>query len=322
MNPESLRDLPGVLSFQRGLPAVDWRGLNQYLKRTYRGKDVELGRVYRALEQDFLRELARAFNARRAGGARYRLHGGRNFDFLSSARPATIAGLSAFAESTRKKILRALPNAAADDGHGAHVVLLLASDREYRAYNARYESHSGIGATRASATVGFYTNEGFGHFVIRHHDRKRTDRILTHELTHACLAHLPAPDWLHEGVACVMERALGSGQACTGALNVDASLPSRRARSRLLSFWREADHKDAFRTGRGFYEGGSRRTDHVREACFALAEGLAAHWFKRRRSDLVRLLREAHFRDGGRRALRTLFPESSDPVLDFLRAGE
>lgn len=312
-----LKDIPGVMNVERGLPRADWSRLNRYLAGRY--ANHELARAYRAAEQDFVAELAWALNRRRSA-APYRLVAGRNFDLLSSARERTLKGLLDFAEDTRRRILRALKGVAADDGYGAHVVLLFSDDGEYRRYSAGYGT--GIGAGREAQTVGFYTNDGFGHFAIRHRGAAGTRRILAHELVHACMQHLPAPDWLHEGTACMLERVFGFQRE--GVAVPDAgSLPGRASRKRLASFWNSPGparrrNRNAFWTGRGFYEGGSARADLVRENCFALAEGLTAWLYARRRSDFLSFAGRAHRRDGGRAELRSLLADVKDPVDFFL----
>ncbi len=314
-----LRELPGILRARHGLPEVDWVRLNRLVARRY-GHGPAAARAYRALEQDFVVELALALNQKR-GSAPYRLVAGRHFDLLSSARHATLRALLEFAETWRKKILSELPGVARDDGFGAHVVLLFAEESKYRRYSARYGS--GIGARQEAATVGFYTNDGFGHFAIRHRKINYTKKILAHELVHACLQHLPAPDWLHEGTACMFERGCADGAA--GAGRPGRTWPGPATLARLRAFWnatgkRGRAHRTAFWSGRGFYEGGTARADLVRANCFALAEVLVTDLFERRRRDFLRLLSEANHSDGGQSALGRLTP-GPDPVGAYLQTG-
>lgn len=328
-----LRAVPGVLRRRSGLPRVDWSRLNRWLARTYRGDGRALARAYRRAEQEFVAELAAALNIGR-GGSPYRLTAAGNFDLLSAARPATLDGLIEFAEQARRIILRSLKGVADDSGYGAHVVLLFTGDEDYDRYAAGYARP--VGGNREAETVGFYTNDGFGHFAIRHTSPARTRRILAHELVHACMQHLPAPDWLHEGCACMLERALvrpgavDSVDAGKFALPEPRSLPGKTWRRRLGAYWnapgasRRTNRSD-FWSGRGFYAGGSAGADRTRENCFALAEGLVAWLFARNRSAFLRFAgglgsSGAGRPSAGRAELAALLGGVADPVDFFLKA--
>jgi tetratricopeptide (TPR) repeat protein len=135
---------------------------------------------------------------------------------------------------------------------------------------------------------------------------------MLHEITHACLSHLPLPLWLEEGVAQLTEAALSGGMPF--ALNGEDAAGIRR-------YWREHGLRD-FWWGTGFHslDGGQRHSYRLAEILFRLIVG--DH--RRRLPDFVRHTQADDAGDGAAReflgrsladlAAQFLGPGSWDPV--------
>ena len=87
---------------------------------------------------------------------------------------------------------------------GKQIVLVFDDDDAYYAYVARYYPEAGAFA-RSS---GMYIHHGCGHFVTAKADLHALEPVIVHEMTHGCLAHLPIPAWLNEGLAVNVEQRL------------------------------------------------------------------------------------------------------------------
>ena len=62
-----------------------------------------------------------------------------------------------------------------------------------------------------SFSSGTYIGSGLPHFVTAKGEMRSLEPVVAHELSHACLAHLPLPLWLNEGLAVNTERRLCGG---------------------------------------------------------------------------------------------------------------
>ena len=76
---------------------------------------------------------------------------------------------------------------------------------------------------------GIFIHFGSGHFATVLRDLAAIEPVIAHELTHACVAHLPIPAWLNEGMAVNTEMRLSH----TAAL---ADLPQKIHRD-LQRYW-------------------------------------------------------------------------------------
>lgn len=79
---------------------------------------------------------------------------------------------------------------------GKEVVLVFSEEDDYYQYLA---PHSPDGEQAASGGVCIHS--GYTHLAMPWRDELETANTIVHELTHDCLAHLPRPLWLNEGVA-------------------------------------------------------------------------------------------------------------------------
>lgn len=137
-------------------------------------------------------------------GEDYRIEESNNFFIMSNENDRYIKVFSNFLEKTLSRILIALKGIASDEGFGKHVSLIFQDMDQYYEYVEMFFPDEG----EFGLSSGMYINEGYGHFVFPSQDIDIAEPIAVHELTHACLAHLPIPTWLNEGLAVVMEDIL------------------------------------------------------------------------------------------------------------------
>lgn len=137
-------------------------------------------------------------------GADFEVRASDNFLLLAHAEGRFGDLLLKHAERSLRRILATLTGVAADFGYGKHVIVLFDDKDQYYRYVANYYPDEGEFALSA----GMYVNRGYGHLVLVKDDLWTLEPIVAHELTHACLAHLPMPCWLNEGLAVNLEGVL------------------------------------------------------------------------------------------------------------------
>lgn len=161
---------------------------------------------------------------------------------------------SSFLERMRIRILETLKGVAADEGYGKHVALVFKDVDQYYEYTSQFYPDDG----EFGLSAGVYINEGYGHFAFPSQDISIAEPIAAHELTHACLAHLPIPTWLNEGIAVVMEEVL---VGVSPYINSELLLRHRR-------YWNSE-------TINGFWRGDSfHAIDEGQELSYSLAQML------------------------------------------------
>ncbi len=134
----------------------------------------------------------------------YRVLETENF-FLLTAQHSRYANLlTEFLERALNQVLTTLKGVASDAGYGKHVVLLFDEHDAYYRYKSYFYPDEGDFILSA----GSYLHTDYGHFAFPFMDMDEAEATAAHELTHACLAHLPLPLWLNEGLAVTMEGAI------------------------------------------------------------------------------------------------------------------
>jgi hypothetical protein len=136
------------------------------------------------------------------------------FMLLAALPPNLRHATLGYAESTRKRVLDALPGIAAEEGYGKTLILVVDSVQRYYEYVSHYYGanegkRAADGAQELSQSGGMFINAGYGHFVfVADEDMRLIEGTIAHELTHALVRHLPLPAWLNEGIAVNVERLL------------------------------------------------------------------------------------------------------------------
>jgi hypothetical protein len=155
---------------------------------------------------------------------------------------------------TLQRVVRTLDGIAHVPEWG-HDILVVFDDED--AYY-RYVSHYYPEAGEFALSGGMYINSGCGHFVTVKADLRAVEPVIAHELTHACLGHLPIPAWLNEGIAVNTERRL-----CP--LPNPAGTTPQQMHARHQKFW-GPDEIQQFWSGKSFL-----RSDEGNELSYDLA---------------------------------------------------
>lgn len=137
------------------------------------------------------------------GGA-YWLGVSKNFLIVTDEAENFAENLALFLEKALCSIMKLLDGIAAGPHYGKHVVVLFDSDRKFHKYIADFYPEEG----QFMSAAGVFLDRGLGHFVLPQVDIGTTEHVVAHELCHACVAHLPIPLWLDEGIAEIMEDAI------------------------------------------------------------------------------------------------------------------
>jgi hypothetical protein len=137
-------------------------------------------------------------------GNDYKVIDSSNFAIMSNENERYNSLFSAFLERTLKRILATLKGIASDEGFGKHVAIIFKNSEQYYEYVGLFYPDTGD----FGLSSGMYINDGYGHFVFPSQELDYAEPTAVHELTHACLDHLPIPLWLNEGIAVLMEEKL------------------------------------------------------------------------------------------------------------------
>src|SRR5690349_18061838 len=83
---------------------------------------------------------------------------------------------------------------------GPLVILLFADAETYGLYTSPFNPQE-----EEIRSGGMCLRQGYVHVALRPYPLESLQRILLHEMTHACLSHLSLPLWLEEGVTQLAE---------------------------------------------------------------------------------------------------------------------
>lgn len=245
-------DLQAVKRDANGLPVLDWPAVQAWVAGI--ATPAAQAEAWAACKRAWLAHL------REALGPGYRLRQGGSALLLSTL-PAHVAEATlGFVHKTGLRILRTLDGLARPAERGQDILIVFDDDASYY----RYVSHCYADAGEFAASSGMYIDAGCGHFVTVKADLHAVEPVIAHELTHACLGHLPLPAWLNEGLAVNTEQRLAPRP---GALQ-DPRLMHERHRA----FWGQ-DEIQQFWSGASFL-----RNDAGNELSYDLARILVAQF--------------------------------------------
>lgn len=117
----------------------------------------------------------------------YRLSESDNFFVLSAESEKYVDLLLRFLERALRSILSKLEGIASDEGFGKHVVLIFHEQEPYYRYMSYFYPDEG----EFILSSGVFLNSGYGHFAFPFLEMNEAEATAAHELTHACLRHLP-----------------------------------------------------------------------------------------------------------------------------------
>ena len=236
---------------EQGFPILDWAAAGAWLD-TLEGAHTR-AEAWTAIERAWLLHL------RDALGAGFQLEESSNCLLLSALEGNVAKATLGYMERTRERVLRTLTGIAAATPGSKDILIVFDNEDSYY----RYVSHAYPEAGEFAGSGGMYIHHGCGHFVTVKRDLSAVEPVIAHEMTHACLAHLPIPAWLNEGLAVNTEQRLAGPQP--------SQYTPREMHAMHLAFWGRAEIQE-FWSGASFL-----RTDDGNLLSYDLARILVAH---------------------------------------------
>jgi hypothetical protein len=169
-------------------------------------------------------------------------------------------------------------------------------------YYYLYISHFYPETGEFALSGGIFINQGYGHFALPYQDLHESESAAAHELTHACLSHLPLPLWLNEGIAKTMEHAI---------TNSDPLHITHEVLEQHKIFWK-SDNIQQFWSGASFFrpDEGNKLSYHLAR----LAVKSISHDYERFKQFVL----TAHARDAGENAAETCLGGSLGGLISQL----
>lgn len=189
-------DFAGCLEVIDGLPVPDWRTVAQWVS-TIPGPDAQAEAWSRA-------EMAWLAHLQGALGPGYHIAAHRDSLLLSSLEPRAATATVEFMTRTVSRIAKVLAGVSRAPASGRDILLVFHDEDTYYRYVSRYYPEDG----EFAFSGGMHIRNGCSHFVTFDAELRAIEPVIAHEMTHACLAHLPLPAWVNEGLAVNTERRL------------------------------------------------------------------------------------------------------------------
>jgi len=196
----------GHMSLHNGLPMVDWPSVQSWIDDVVPEKDR--AQAWSDCERAWLLHL------RHALGPGYHLQENEGAAVLSSLEPHIAKATLEYMRLTLRRIVAVLQEIAQVHEWGKDLLIVFDDEESYYRYVSFYYPDSGEFAFSGGMHIGW----GCSHFVTVKRDLPAIEPVIAHEMTHACVSHLPLPAWVNEGIAVNTERRLANtGYARLGA---------------------------------------------------------------------------------------------------------
>lgn len=219
------------MSSVNGIPVPDWGAVWAWVESL--DGHATRNQAWTACERSWLGHVAQAF------GSNYRLTENETAIVLSAQDDRAAAATLNYMSKTLQRIVRVLDGVAVVPEMGKDLLILFDDVETYYDYIARYYPDEG----EFAASGGMYINHGCGHFVSVRNEFHALEPVIAHEMTHACLGHLPIPAWLNEGLAVNTENRLASSGR--------PLFTPEAMHEKHLQFWRESEIQE-FWSGKSF----------------------------------------------------------------------
>jgi len=281
-------------SYQDNFPRPDWEKIYEYVDKNISEQD--LGPTWETIADVWMSKVIAEL------GDAYAAHESKNFILVSSQDKKYNKRLLKFLEKSLKLILKNLDGIASDEGYGKHIALVFGTEDEYYSYIFYFYPDG-----EHSFSSGIYLSRGYGHFALPYTNLTEAEPTVAHELTHACLAHLPIPLWLNEGFAVSLEDTI------TGSwpLRMDKDQFNKHKK-----FWGKEEIQE-FWSGKSFGRPDQGSTLSYELARFAIKS--LSHDYDRFREFAL----HASYEDGGEEAAIKYFGGSLGGLIEqFFGEGE
>ena len=190
------------LNMHRGFPMLDWKAVQRWVDRIESEEDR--AKAWACAEQAWLLHL------RESLGEKYSLTQSETAALLSPLEKKVAHATLEYMTRTLKRITNVLDGMADVSPWDLDILIVFESEEQYYDYVSYYYSDEG----EFAFSSGMFISEGCSHFVTVQSDLRAAERIIAHEMTHACLSHLPIPLWLNEGLAVNTEQRLTGRPPC------------------------------------------------------------------------------------------------------------
>ncbi|OGB24466.1 MAG: hypothetical protein A3I66_10675 [Burkholderiales bacterium RIFCSPLOWO2_02_FULL_57_36] len=244
------------LTSHHGLPVMDWVPVQSWVDAI--ASEELQAQAWTAAEQAWL------LHFRAALGAKYQLMQSGTAALLSPLDKNVAVATLEYMNRTLRRITTVLEGVAEVAPRGLDLLIVFEDDERYYDYVSHYYPDAG----EFAFSGGMFIDAGCGHFVTVQADLRSVEPVIVHEMTHACLSHLPLPLWLNEGLAVNTEQRLTGKPGCI--------YTPQQMRVKHLAFWGESEIRE-------FWSGDSfARTDDGNLLSYDLAriivEQVAKDW--------------------------------------------
>jgi hypothetical protein len=239
------------VSYHENFPIIDWATAHVWASQT--GQPDLQAQAWLAVERAWLQHFKAAL------GSGFVLRESEHAILLSSLEDNVARATLDYMELTLKRVVKTLDGIARVAPWGKDILIVFDDSESY--YN--YVSCCYPDAGEFAFSGGMYINGGCGHYVTAKADLRLIEPVITHEMTHGCVAHLSLPAWLNEGLAVNTELRF--------ARRSDSRSTPQELHRKHLAFWRQ-DTLQEFWSGQSFL-----RTDDGNLLSYDLARILVAH---------------------------------------------
>jgi len=269
-------ELDGAFQFEDGFHRADWKVIREWIDSRIAPPDMD-----EAWNEAALLWVAKL---RDDLGGNYFVIQSRQTVLLCDQPLETARRLLDFAGRTATTIKECLDTTAWSGAFGKDVVLVFSDQDDYYQYLS-YHTPDGEQATSGGVCI----HTGYTHIALPWYDELIAANTIVHELIHNCLAHLPLPLWLNEGMAVTLEKAIAPAAHATVMWDELAD--------RHFAFWTE-ETIQSFWAGTSFSQPGDPN-----ELSYSLAEVFVKLLSERGEAAAFRaFLQAAHRDDAGQTA--------------------
>jgi hypothetical protein len=242
------------LDYHEGFPLLKWAQAESWLSDLE--SPASRAAAWEAAERAWL------LHFREALGPQFRLREAKSAMLLSSLEDGVAKATLDYMERTLKRVAVTLDGLADIPPWGKDILIAFDDAESYYRYVSYYYPDAG----EFAFSSGMYVDAGCAHFVTMKADLHAIEPVIAHEMTHACLAHLPLPLWLNEGLAVNTEHRIAgvSGQP----------LGAQELHKKHLNYWSPQMIQE-FWSGESF-----KRTDDGNMLSYDLARLMVAQFAK------------------------------------------
>lgn len=264
--------ITGHLVHHEGFPVMKWAQAESWLSGTE--SPTAQAHAWEAVEKAWL------LHFRQALGPEFQLREAESAMLLSSLDDGVARATLNYMVRTLARVAATLDGLAQIPPWGKDILIVFDDVESYYRYVSCYYPDQG----EFAFSSGMYINDGCAHFVTVRADLGMVEPVIAHEMTHSCLAHLPLPIWLNEGLAVNTELRIAGGSAGTPT--------ARELHKKHLDFWGPQEIQE-FWSGESF-----KHTDDGNLLSYDLARLIVSH-FARDWESFKRFVLDADASDAG-----------------------